>query len=662
MTLDLRSIAGALGGEVSGGQVLAPGPGHSPNDRSLSVKLDGGDGFVVHSFAGDDPIVCKDYVRAKAGLPIFAPNGKGEHPRASDDAVERALMAVVAKQTDNKPKGKIVATYNYTDENGALLYQALRYEPKTFRQRRPDGNGGWIWRLEDRRVVYRWPELLQYPSATILVCEGEKDADNVAALDMCATTVASGKWTDDCVSALAGRDCWIIQDCDEAGTKKAVEVAMLLRPVATSIKIIRMPGLTGEKDNKDVSDWLDQGHTKVELEDICASTPDWTPDDATTAPEPTAEVIDLASQTINLAPVSARKPKAPLVFVKIEDWLDRDPPAREWAVLDRFPLRNVSLLSGEGSIGKTILMQQLAAAHVFGRSWLDTLPEIGDAIYLNAEDEEAELHRRFVDIAKFYDSPLGDLKGHLHVLALAGQDAVLGHVNNGGLVKPTPLFHQLIEAAGDIKPKLIGLDTSADIFAGAENDRSQVRQFIGLLRQMSIVGNSAVIVCAHPSLTGINSGTGLSGSTAWHNSVRARAYLHALAVEGTEPDKTLRKLDFMKSNYSAIADSVTLRWKEGVYVVEAKPGSLEAVAADAKADETFMSLLARFDREGRVVSHKPTANNYAPKDFSTEPEAKTAKINKRDLAEGMRRLFKAEKIRVENYGKPSRPYSRITQC
>jgi hypothetical protein len=163
-------------------------------------------------------------------------------------------------------------------------------------------------------------------------------------------------------------------------------------------------------------------------------------------------------------------------------------------------------------------------------------------------------------------------------------------------------------------------------------------------------------------LTGIYTGTGLSGSTAWHNSVRARAYLHTLMVEGTEPDKTLRKLDFMKSNYSAIADSVTLRWKEGVYVVEAKPGSLEAVAADAKADETFMSLLARFDREGRVVSHKPTANNYAPKDFSTEPEAKTAKINKRDLAEGMRRLFKAEKIRVENYGKPSRPYSRITQC
>src|SRR6516162_5184048 len=109
MIMDLQTLAKALGGEVSSGQLLCPGPNHSAADRSLSIKLDSNapDGFVVHSFAGDDPIICKDYVRAKAGLPAFAPNGKGKHPRASDDAIERALMAVVAKQTnDNKPKGK----------------------------------------------------------------------------------------------------------------------------------------------------------------------------------------------------------------------------------------------------------------------------------------------------------------------------------------------------------------------------------------------------------------------------------------------------------------------------------------------------------------------------------------------------------------------------
>src|SRR5262249_9710874 len=72
--LDLRTIARALGGEVSGRRVLAPGPQHSPKDRSLCVSLAPAlpGGFLVHSFAGDDPIQCKDYVRARLGLPAWA--------------------------------------------------------------------------------------------------------------------------------------------------------------------------------------------------------------------------------------------------------------------------------------------------------------------------------------------------------------------------------------------------------------------------------------------------------------------------------------------------------------------------------------------------------------------------------------------------------------
>ena len=87
MLTNLQTLAKALGGEVNRSQVLAPGPGHSAIDRSLSVKLDSEapDGFVVHSFAGDDPLVCRDHVREKAGLEPFKPNGGGRH-RASHDA------------------------------------------------------------------------------------------------------------------------------------------------------------------------------------------------------------------------------------------------------------------------------------------------------------------------------------------------------------------------------------------------------------------------------------------------------------------------------------------------------------------------------------------------------------------------------------------------
>jgi len=142
-----------------------------------------------------------------------------------------------------------------------------------------------------RRVLYCWPELIAYHDATVFVCEGEKDADNVRALDLTATTVASGKWTQDCIDALAGRDCWIIQDVDinGAGDKKARNTANHLHNVTKSIKIVRLPGLTGDPGNKDVSDWLGQGHSKDELIEVCASTPDWKPsDDAEQEDETTA--------------------------------------------------------------------------------------------------------------------------------------------------------------------------------------------------------------------------------------------------------------------------------------------------------------------------------------------------------------------------------------
>src|SRR5262249_34678401 len=80
---------------------------------------------------------------------------------------------------------RIVETYDYYDENGTLLFQVVRFEPKDFRQRRPDGRGGWIWNVRDaRRVLYRLPELLKALAAgeTIYIPEGEKDVDNLRAL------------------------------------------------------------------------------------------------------------------------------------------------------------------------------------------------------------------------------------------------------------------------------------------------------------------------------------------------------------------------------------------------------------------------------------------------------------------------------------------------
>jgi RecA-family ATPase len=352
-------------------------------------------------------------------------------------------------------------------------------------------------------------------------------------------------------------------------------------------------------------------------------------------------------------------PNTPLPFCNIGAWAKQEPPTREWAVPDRFPLRNVALISGEGGVGKTILLLQLAVAHVLARDWLGTLPASGPALYLNAEDEEVEIHRRLAAIAAHYGASMTELQGHLNILALAGQDAVLGYPDSSSVIWPTGLFDRLKEAACDIQPKMIVLDTAADIFAGNENDRSQVRQFIGLLRGMAIGANAGVILCAHPSLTGVNSGTGLSGSTAWHNSVRARAYLRTVDSEdSSQHDQTLRQLDFMKSNYGPVAETVTLRWCNGAFVPESKAGSPEKLAADAKAQDVFLQLLDRYNCQERTVGAKK-GHTYAPAQFAEEPEAKAAGLGSRAFAEAMRRLFADNKIHLESYGRPSRPASKL---
>jgi RecA-family ATPase len=647
--LDLRRLAVELDGEISRDQVLCPGPGHSRQDRSLSVKLDANapDGFVVHSFAGDDPIVCRDHVRNRCGLPAFKPNG--HRGSLSSEEIQRRIRAtVMAQAQEQKPKGSHSATYRYVDANNALLYEVLRYDnPKTFRQRRPDGNGGWIWNVGERRVLYGLPGIRQYPDATTIVTEGEKDCDRLIGLGYCATTVASGKWTPDCVQALAGRDVWILEDNDEAGRKRARDAAEALYGTAKTIRIVQLPGLP---DKGDVSDWLDSpSNNKDKLTDICFAAPLWTPEDGAAATQTPSRPT---------TPATSDPPPA-LAFINIAAWHGQPVPDRDWCVLNRIPMHNVTLFSGEGAIGKSIVSLQLAVAHVLGRYWLGTMPEVGPVLAVACEDDGNELHRRLSLILEHYGATFAELTD-LHLLSLAGQDALLATPDSRGLIKPTKLFEQLRGATCDIRPKLVILDNSADVFGGNENDRAQVRQFIGFLRGLAISADAGVLLTSHPSLTGMNNNTGLSGSTAWNASVRSRLWMKRATTEkDEEPDPNLRVIEVMKANYGPVGEIIPVTWKDGVFVPAAAMGTFEKIAAERAADELFLKLLDRFADQGRNVSDKPAANNYAPKMFATDPDGKG---RRKDLADAMSRLFSARKIRVEDYGRPSRPYTRLVRC
>jgi hypothetical protein len=115
---------------------------------------------------------------------------------------------------------QIVAEYGYHDENGVLLFQCVRYEPKDFRQRAPKGSD-WEWKLNGvRRVLYRLPELLKAgPSELVFIVEGEKDVDRLRSIGLVATcnVGGAGKWKPEYNEHLRGRRIAVIPDNDEQG-------------------------------------------------------------------------------------------------------------------------------------------------------------------------------------------------------------------------------------------------------------------------------------------------------------------------------------------------------------------------------------------------------------------------------------------------------------
>ena len=370
-SLDLRTIARVLGGEVRGDEVLAPGPGHSKRDRSLCVKLapNAPDGFLIHSFSpADDAIACKDHVRAKLVLEPFKANGANGHTRAA--------------------KPREVKAYDYVDENGELLYQVVRYEPKDFRQRRPDGKDGWIWNLDGiQRVPYRLPEVMEAKSNGYLICvvEGEKDADNLWKLNIPATTNCggAGKWRGEYSETLRGAQVLIIPDNDKAGRANADQVGAALSGAASQIWRLDLASVWPACPPKgDISDWIEAGGTAEELWKFIDALPLWKPREEQSGAEAKGkEPESTPAQTFTAADLCT------MVFEPIK------------YIVPGFIVEGLTLFAGKPKIGKSWLLMHAAWAVADSNYTLGGIScEGGDVLYAALEDNKRRLQSRMTKL------------------------------------------------------------------------------------------------------------------------------------------------------------------------------------------------------------------------------------------------------------------------
>jgi len=210
-----------------------PCPTHKTPAKHLAISVEEGK-ILVKCFGSD---TTEDIVGA-LGLEL------------KDLFVDDKPMVTVTQPV----KSKIVATYPYKDEDGNVLYEVVRLDPKSFRQRHQNGGGEWVWNLDGvRRVLYHLDDIL-IASTPIYITEGEKDAESLWAWGYVATTSpgGAGNWQDIYVDSLKGKDVVIVPDRDVPGYRYARQVAASLQDKAKSISVVLVPA-------KDVSEWLEAG-------------------------------------------------------------------------------------------------------------------------------------------------------------------------------------------------------------------------------------------------------------------------------------------------------------------------------------------------------------------------------------------------------------------
>jgi RecA-family ATPase len=301
------------------------------------------------------------------------------------------------------------------------------------------------------------------------------------------------------------------------------------------------------------------------------------------------------------------------------EWIDPTlwqgkPPEREWIIGQWLPKGYVTAIYGDGGVGKSLLVQQLMTSLATGLPWMDIMLKKQRVFGLLCEDDEDELWRRQEAINKAYGIGMKDL-GNMRLMSRVGKSNLLMTFDGKDTGKLSEFFAELLEHVVDFQPSLVVLDTAADLFGGNENNRTQVRQFVqNACARIAREINGAVLLCAHPSDSGLSRGTGKGGSTAWNNTVRSRWYLKLHDDKQGTPG--LRQLSRKKANYAAQGEEIYLSWEHGTLVtIDPEELEIETKRNPSLVEKTdvMRGTISRLIREEAAKGHAYTMSQFSQK-------------------------------------------------
>lgn len=581
-----EQITRRMGGNWHGTYGTYPGEGHSRKDRSVSIKdaPDKPEGVVLHCHAGDDWRSEMDRLRQAGFVKEFEPQRRAKMkfgPRSSENDNSIAPLAVMPRE---ESAYGVHIVHIYRDETGEEVCRKVRSEcaqtgEKDFRWLHNDGRSN--GRGSHPVIPYRLDELVKDAESVIVMAEGEKCADFLAAQGFLSTS--SHGLPSTLSPWFEGRTVVILPDNDETGAQTAAKALEKAEKAGARAFIVELDDLPPKGD---ICDWNGTADDLAKLIEDVAS--------------PDSDIIELDD---------------------VVDWEGVELPPRRWLLEGWLPVGEAALLTGAGSVGKSLVSQQLAATIAAGQPFMGLPVEQVTSLYITCEDSREEAQRRHQAIAEAIGTPIS--RGMCLVKSWKGElDLELATFDGERRLRPTKRFQALRNTVLATGARLVILDNTSHFMGGDENVKREVAAFVNLLNGLAEEIDGVVLILGHPNKTGLNSPSAgdanqFGGSVAWENQVRSRMFMSA--PDPDDPDA--RDLSNPKANYAGKGDNrLNFRWHRGAFI---RPDDLPADYAAELAQSirvsgenaAFLRCLEKATEQKRAVSHNP-GSNYAPKVFA----------------------------------------------